>query len=252
MNWQAIESLVTHLGTEHFSQVFFEFWDDALGIDQCTAWKISPLRPPITLVAERPGEKEKIQRLCHIYAAEMYGGDPQIQHQNQPVAVNRVETRKMRPGEYRRVLFEEAGLQEKIFMLCHHGDNAYYINLYRRQGRRAFSERDLEICRTRSAVATAFLDKHLGLLPSEALTTAEPKPLLHALETFFSDHPAKLSQREASTCAYIVTGHSNEAISLHLGVSLNTVRTFRRRAYAKLHLATQSELFALYLENAAQ
>jgi len=41
-----------------------------------------------------------------------------------------------------------------------------------------------------------------------------------------------------------VTGHSNEAIALDLGISFHSVRTYRRRAYEKLHVTSQNELFA--------
>jgi DNA-binding CsgD family transcriptional regulator len=59
------------------------------------------------------------------------------------------------------------------------------------------------------------------------------------------DHP--LSQREASVCARVVMGYTNEAASLDLGLSFHSVATYRRRAYGKLGITSQSELFALLL-----
>jgi DNA-binding CsgD family transcriptional regulator len=56
-----------------------------------------------------------------------------------------------------------------------------------------------------------------------------------------------LSEREAAVCVGVVTGHSNEAIALHFDLSINSVRTYRRRAYAKLQITSQNELFALIL-----
>jgi DNA-binding CsgD family transcriptional regulator len=58
-----------------------------------------------------------------------------------------------------------------------------------------------------------------------------------------------LSSREAAVCARIVTGYSNEAIALDLDLSFHSVRTYRRRAYAKLQVTSQNELFALILNN---
>jgi len=52
---------------------------------------------------------------------------------------------------------------------------------------------------------------------------------------------------ERPVCARIVTGHSNEAIALDLGLSFHSVRTYRRRAYAKLNVTSQNELFAQIL-----
>jgi len=56
-----------------------------------------------------------------------------------------------------------------------------------------------------------------------------------------------LSSREAAICARIVTGYSNEAIALDLGISFHSVRTYRRRAYEKLNVTSQNELFAQIL-----
>jgi DNA-binding CsgD family transcriptional regulator len=49
-----------------------------------------------------------------------------------------------------------------------------------------------------------------------------------------------------------VTGYSNEAIALDLGLSFHSVRTYRRRAYAKLNVTSQNELFALILNGGSR
>lgn len=54
------------------------------------------------------------------------------------------------------------------------------------------------------------------------------------------------SGREAEVCAHIVLGYSTLAFGLRLGVSLNTVATHRRRAYLKLGVCSQNELFERY------
>lgn len=55
---------------------------------------------------------------------------------------------------------------------------------------------------------------------------------------------AALSGREKSVCVGILTGHTTEAISLHLNISKNSVLTFRRRLYQKLGVRSQNELFS--------
>jgi len=47
-----------------------------------------------------------------------------------------------------------------------------------------------------------------------------------------------LSSREAAVCARIVTGYSNEAIALDLGISFHSVRTYEAGLYqAQRHFA---------------
>ncbi len=57
-----------------------------------------------------------------------------------------------------------------------------------------------------------------------------------------------LTKRERSVARMILTGHSSNAIALHLDISLPTVKTHRRNIYAKLHISSQAELFSLFVQ----
>jgi DNA-binding CsgD family transcriptional regulator len=48
-------------------------------------------------------------------------------------------------------------------------------------------------------------------------------------------------------CARILSGYSSEAIASELGISLHSAFTYRKRAYDKLGIASQNELFAIAL-----
>jgi DNA-binding CsgD family transcriptional regulator len=69
--------------------------------------------------------------------------------------------------------------------------------------------------------------------------------LSHLREVFLAERHG-LSPREAEICAHIVLGYSALAISLNLGISVNTVTTHRKRAYGKLRVCSQNELFERY------
>ena len=58
----------------------------------------------------------------------------------------------------------------------------------------------------------------------------------------------ELSTREAEVIRMVLQGHSSESIGLHLGISVTTVKTHRKHAYAKLNISSQSELLSLFLK----
>ena len=58
-----------------------------------------------------------------------------------------------------------------------------------------------------------------------------------------------LSRREIAVCTQILEGYFNEAIALNMGLSVHSVITYRRRAFAKLGISTLSELFAMVLRS---
>lgn len=71
------------------------------------------------------------------------------------------------------------------------------------------------------------------------------------LRTALLKDEGHLTLREAEICAYIVMGYTVFAISLLLGISPNTVATHRKRAYSKLGLSSQTELFNVCLKYCA-
>jgi DNA-binding CsgD family transcriptional regulator len=57
-----------------------------------------------------------------------------------------------------------------------------------------------------------------------------------------------LTARERSVVKMILTGHSSNAIALHLDISLPTVKTHRRNIYAKMQISSQAELFSQFVQ----
>ena len=58
-----------------------------------------------------------------------------------------------------------------------------------------------------------------------------------------------LTMRECEVARMILHGHSSESICFNLGISLGTVKTHRKHAYAKLGISSQSELLSLFLQS---
>jgi DNA-binding CsgD family transcriptional regulator len=59
-----------------------------------------------------------------------------------------------------------------------------------------------------------------------------------------------LTPREAEVCASIVLGCTAQGTGRKLNISAHTVATHRKRAYSKLGIGSQNELFARYIDAA--
>src|SRR5690606_32985228 len=55
-------------------------------------------------------------------------------------------------------------------------------------------------------------------------------------------------KREVEVCARILHGMSSIGIALDLGVGEETVRTYRKRSYQRLQIASERELLVWYLD----
>jgi len=58
-----------------------------------------------------------------------------------------------------------------------------------------------------------------------------------------------LTEREREVARLILRGHSSASIGQNLTISLGTVKTHRKNAYAKLNISSQSELLSMFLQS---
>ena len=59
----------------------------------------------------------------------------------------------------------------------------------------------------------------------------------------------KLSPREKEVATYIANGVSTNEIAKILGVKSNTVSTFRKKIFIKLNIATNVEIYKIFLKD---
>lgn len=89
--------------------------------------------------------------------------------------------------------------------------------------------------------------KHQNIKDREACM-ANSVTSLHEVESSILTAPAALSRREAEVCARIVYGLTTTGIAQDLGVGVESVATYRKRAYRRMGIATHRELLCWYLD----
>lgn len=104
-----------------------------------------------------------------------------------------------------------------------------------------------------AAWVVAVVRRHWGQLDAEALggrfESALGRQINAALNNFGS---SLLTERECHIAQYLLRGHSTRSLAERLGISEDTVKTHRKNLYAKLDIATQAELFSLFIASLAQ
>jgi DNA-binding CsgD family transcriptional regulator len=90
-------------------------------------------------------------------------------------------------------------------------------------------------------ILVAAIRRHMELLEQATRTVVSP-----SLDTVLQwARERGLSEREAEVAAGLATGRSQSDIARRFGLSLNSVITYRRRAYQKLGVADRRQLQAL-------
>jgi DNA-binding NarL/FixJ family response regulator len=85
--------------------------------------------------------------------------------------------------------------------------------------------------------------------PDATASLAEEADLV--LDAAFAGFCAdRLSTRERMVTQMVLRGHSNQSVATLLGIAESTVKNHRKSIYAKLAIASQQELFSLFLTHA--
>ena len=150
---------------------------------------------------------------------------------------------RMYNRRYRKIFFEDSGIVDKFATAIWVEGTCFYVNFYRITASGRFSPAQVERLRRFAPAISAAVARHL-----DASVPAAP-PRLGLSELFATSAALKsLTAREREVCLRILSGQSSEAISADLAISIHSTLTYRRRAYERLGISSQNELFALVLK----
>lgn len=247
-------ALVDNLGTTEFSRSFFAFLCAFIDIDDCTVFLFRREDHPSWLIAEGKNERAIAAQLAaEQYVKHYYARDPNIdQLRNQlrgRVTAHRfVHRDSIKDNDYRARFFDEIDIQEKVSVLTRFRGGYLYSNFYRSAKHEHFDEEQIAALSEISRLTLSCLKKHLALVGHLPKGRDREGRLRAVYSLLTMRQGARLTEREADVCARIVLGMSTTGIALDLRVSENTVATLRKRAYERLGISSQNELFAICLE----
>ncbi|MET4066854.1 DNA-binding CsgD family transcriptional regulator [Bradyrhizobium sp. S3.2.6] len=148
---------------------------------------------------------------------------------------------RMYGARYRKIFFHDSGIVDKCATAIWADDTCFYVNFYRIAVQGRFGDVD----RARlHAIAPA-----IGASVARHFRQAATAPLDQNLAALFAACAplSALTPREQEVCRHILLGLSSEAISQALGISLHSTLTYRKRAYERLGISAQNELFGIVL-----
>ena len=237
--------LIAALGRPDFPRRLFQVARKFTDCHSVTSFAFCASHSPRLLFAENVGDVPVSRHIADRYIADYWRFDPanSVASDAARVASCRamvIGAEEIAPRSYREHCYAAIKLVNRLTLMRRAGDSVIRVNFYRGRGNRAF-DHGIDTIAAAGDTLIALIARHDAW--AAKADGGEDFEYLERLRHLCPSMP----RRQLEVCALIVRGFYSEAIALKLGISLNTVLTFRRRAYARLRISSQNELMRLVL-----
>jgi LuxR family transcriptional regulator, activator of tox operons len=244
-----VAKIIAAIGRDEFARVALDALDDAIGIDHLSVFRIGTNGLIDYHEATSVGGAHISENAARQYFHRFNRLDPVrsvsgigLARGTGLLVQNRAED--ISDPLYRRECYGVPEIGERLALYASVDRRIFQINVYRRTTRTGFDEAAVDTLAKMATVLLPSAARH-----AEFVTGRDDQDGLRlslvALKHRVEMLGCGLSDRELEVCARALYGQSIEGTSLELQIGRTSVATYRRRAFAKLHISCCNELFAL-------
>jgi len=243
----AFAPVVAALGGMSFASELVAALNRSVPVDHVCLMRFADrIRPPVLESASWRGG-DHVGEVQQAYLAGLYKRDPNLQlPSKEGVSVHLLACNSIADEGYRAACYDRAGLLQRLTVASVDAGQLLALNLYRLDATGAFSREELAQVDTLAPLLAALAARHVATLGMQ-LRSRDRGDRIEAFSARLHAISGSLTPREREVLARVMLGMTSQGIALDLGVGLNTVLTYRKRAYARLGVTGQAELFALWI-----
>jgi LuxR family transcriptional regulator, activator of tox operons len=243
---RALTEIIREVGRPSFAGNLFAFAHEMIGADHVTAFCMAGPGLIRTVLAENSGSRPIARAVAERYVRHHWTCDPvQKMLSDQKASVsgtNRcfvvgMDAADVEHSDYRNECYSSVNLDHRLSIAHARGGATMRVNFYRRLGR-DFSQDEIGRITDVADLVLAAVWRHDE---QDRVPTDEAGLQELFLQRLAGLSPA-LTERERQVCALSAIGLTSEGIALRLNIGVNTVLTYRKRAYRRLSISSQNEL----------
>lgn len=218
-------------------------------VDVCALFRFdNAIRPAACFGTASVSLEEATRQTAERYVSGLSAYDPlrnalESSKRDASPTIFHLSAEKIEHPVYREMNFTRTKTVERLSVVFSDEFSFYSMNFYRKFETGRFGSSDCQALEEIAPLVASLALKHVSL--SEGAKPLFSDSPFNRISKRLVDRCGKLSPRESDVCALIVLGHSSESIALKMNVSVNSVLTYRKRAYAKLGISSQNELFRI-------
>lgn len=243
--WRVVlRDIIPAIGRDDFGRVMFDLFREKMDVHHLTIARYLEGRPVRNFVIESAFDHRGFLSAIDYYMDGAYMNDPfreEFHYSSRRELVTlSVDAEHVADRRTRERLYHARRITAKDSLVIRRPRDVLTLTVYRSVPP---TTPNAPILNRWRGVLAAAVERHIAIV--EEAGDARPIDVAELLRALPAVAP--LSKQEIAVCGLIVVGHSTESIALNLDISPHSVVTYRRRAYAKLTLSSQNELFMLLL-----
>lgn len=242
-----LSALVDAIGTDAFAPRLMTLLHELCGADHCAVFEFGQdfLRE---VVAESFDKTHETREYVSRYLDQQYWRrDPAIAEvqthlQQRPLLILRVDISRL-DTELRSAIFPH--VSDRILVCGRTHGATVAVSIIRGTPHALFPDDAILRLDNVAELLVSVVAKHADVIfhrPNLALALTSLVAVEQCITT-----KAMLPRRETEVCARILYGLSSIGVALDLGISQESVKTYRKRAYERLRIGSERELLKWYL-----
>lgn len=249
---ETLSDVLQVMGQDPFADKLLKLLNLVTPVDACVVFTYAADEGPGHLFTHGEMERELAESLADDYVRRFHKDDPNFETLSSDEPLDGLTPLPLDVDydpAYRNYFFDRVGLTDKAAAIGQLEHGRVYCNFYRLTDSGRYSREERKQLEQIIPVATGLIARHYDLLPATPRQRAAgtAKSLVHNVISKQEGSFEKLTLREREVCERILLGYTSVGIGLDLEIAPSSVITYRRRAYTKLGIATQNELFSLCL-----
>lgn len=257
---ERLTRLARALGCKSFDQELLELLNRVLPVDHCVVFTYSADGLG-HLFTHGKMPADRARELAEDYVRQFHARDPMFARLVDGAAVGLdapqpLDLHSDYDPAYRNHFFDRNDLVDKTATIGRVEHGSVLCNFYRMGGSGPYSAEERRRLERILPLITAFISAHYQLVRTASRdlggedARGRTRSLVHTIVGKCVPPFDRLTPREREVCERILLGYTSIGIGLDLDIALSSVLTYRKRAYEKLGISTQNELFALCLDAA--
>ena len=242
--------LISSIGDDNFHGRLLDYLHESIGAEHCATVNFTQERP-IKVGAVSLDGTDTAGRQMDLYLNNYWRLDPTMVEAHRmagraPSSLLRLNIASLPPSDFRDLIYRKTHISERL-LVCGSGPTAgVSLSVLRSEQRGNFSEDEIGRLGAVAAALLAIIGKH-AVLASGQRDLSKALSSLEVIVDCMAHAPEGLPRREVEVCGRILYGISSLGIGLDLDIGEETVKTYRKRAYQRLGIATQRELLLWYV-----